>query len=115
MQDNIKDGKKNKVLNKQINSKINITMIHGQKDDVVPVSYSRKILKIFKASNSKLIVVAGAPNLVDTNILNTNLCFVLLVCVVRWGCVRASLGTTAVRCVVCGESFVWYQARIPPA
>ena len=46
----IKDGKKNKVLNKQINSKINITMIHGQKDDVVPVSYSKKILRIFKNS-----------------------------------------------------------------
>ena len=33
----IKDGKKNKVLNKKINSKINVTMIHGQKDEVVPV------------------------------------------------------------------------------
>ena len=43
----IKDGRKNKVLNKKINSKINVTMVHGQKDKVVPVSYSRKVLKVF--------------------------------------------------------------------
>ena len=35
----IKDGRKNKVLSKKINSKINVTMIHGQKDEVVPVSF----------------------------------------------------------------------------
>ena len=28
----IKDGKKNKVLSKKINIKINVTMFHGQKD-----------------------------------------------------------------------------------
>ena len=44
----IKDGRKNKILGKKIKSKINVTMIHGQKDAVVPVSYSRKVLKIFK-------------------------------------------------------------------
>ena len=44
----IKDGRKNKVLKKKINSKINVTMVHGQKDEVVPVSYSRKVLKYFK-------------------------------------------------------------------
>jgi alpha-beta hydrolase superfamily lysophospholipase len=44
----IKDGRKNKILNKKINLKINVTMVHGQKDEVVPVSYSRKVLNIFK-------------------------------------------------------------------
>ena len=44
----IKDGRKNKVLNKKMKSKINVTMVHGQKDEVVPMSYSRKVLKIFK-------------------------------------------------------------------
>ena len=44
----IKDGRKNKVLNKKINSEINVTMVHGKKDEVVPVSYSRKVLKIFQ-------------------------------------------------------------------
>ena len=49
----IKDGRKNKVLNKKIMSKIQVTMIHGQKDEVVPVSYSRKVLKIFKKAKKK--------------------------------------------------------------
>mgnify|MGYP003309653273 CR=1 FL=1 len=43
----IKDGRKNKVLNKKINSKIQVTMIHGRKDEVVPVVYSRKVLGLF--------------------------------------------------------------------
>jgi hypothetical protein len=34
----IKDGKKNKVLNKRIDTKISVTMVHGQKDEVVPFS-----------------------------------------------------------------------------
>ena len=53
----IKDGRKNKVLNKKINYKINITMVHGQKDEVVPVSYSKKVLKIFKNSRKKLVII----------------------------------------------------------
>ena len=53
----IKDGRKNKVLNKNIKSKINVTMIHGQKDEVVPVSYSRKVLKIFQNAKKKLVIV----------------------------------------------------------
>ena len=53
----IKDGRKNKVLNKKINYKINITMVHGQKDEVVPVSYSKKVLKIFKNAKKKLVIV----------------------------------------------------------
>ena len=53
----IKDGKKNKVLNNKIYHKLNITMIHGDKDESVPVSYSRKILKIFKNSKKKLVIV----------------------------------------------------------
>ena len=43
----IKDGKKNKVLNKKINSSIYITMIHGQNDEVVPVGFSRYVLRLF--------------------------------------------------------------------
>ena len=53
----IKDGRKNKVLNKRINTKINVTMVHGQKDEVVPVSYSRKVLKIFQNAKKKLAIV----------------------------------------------------------
>jgi len=53
----IKDGKKNKVLNKKIKSKINVTMVHGQIDEVVPLSYSRKVLKIFQKAKKKLVIV----------------------------------------------------------
>jgi hypothetical protein len=39
----IKDGRKNRVLKKNIHSKIKVTMIHGSKDEVVPqTSYSRE-------------------------------------------------------------------------
>ena len=53
----IKDGRKNKVLNKIIKSKIKVTMVHGQKDEVVPVSYSKKVLKILRNAQKKLVVV----------------------------------------------------------
>ena len=58
----IKDGRKNKVLNKKIDSKIKITMVHGQKDDVVPVSYSRKILKIFTKAKKKLVIIKNGDH-----------------------------------------------------
>ena len=52
----IKDGRKNKVLHKKINSKINVTMIHGQKDEVVPVSFSRLVLKVFSKAKKKIVI-----------------------------------------------------------
>ena len=58
----IKDGKKNKVLNKKIYQKLNVTMIHGDKDESVPVSYSRKVLKIFKKSKKKLVIVKNGDH-----------------------------------------------------
>ena len=51
------DGRKNKVLNSKINLPINITLFHGLKDKVVPVKFSRKILKVCKKSKKKLIIV----------------------------------------------------------
>jgi len=50
------DGEKNKVLSKKIHNNINVTMFHGKKDDVVPVSFSRKVLKIFKNAKKKLVI-----------------------------------------------------------
>jgi pimeloyl-ACP methyl ester carboxylesterase len=58
----IKDGRKNKVLNKKIISKIKITMVHGQKDEVVPVSYSRKVLKIFQNAEKKLVIIKNGDH-----------------------------------------------------
>ena len=53
----IKDGRKNKILNRKINTLIPITMLHGAKDEVVPLSFSKKVLKIFPKSKKKLIVI----------------------------------------------------------
>ena len=32
-------------------------MIHGGKDDVVPLSYSKKVLKIFSKAKKKLVII----------------------------------------------------------
>ena len=58
----IKDGKKNKVLHKKIKSKIYVTMLHGGKDEVVPVAYSKKVLKLFKTTKKKLIVIKNGDH-----------------------------------------------------
>jgi alpha-beta hydrolase superfamily lysophospholipase len=58
----IKDGRKNKILNKKIKSKINVTMIHGSKDEVVPTSYSRKVLKLFTKANKKLVIIKNGDH-----------------------------------------------------
>ena len=58
----IKDGRKNKVLQKKIKTKINITMFHGQKDEAVPVSFSRKVLKIFIGAKKKLVVIKNGDH-----------------------------------------------------
>ena len=58
----IKDGRKNKVLNKSFNQKIKVTMIHGNKDKSVPIIYSRKILKLFKKSKKKLVIVKNGDH-----------------------------------------------------
>ena len=58
----IKDGKKNKVLNKKINQNVNVTMVHGSKDESVPVIYSKKILKMFKSKKKKLVIVKNGDH-----------------------------------------------------
>ena len=58
----IKDGRKNKVLSKKIKSKIKVTMIHGQKDEVVPVSFSRKVLGTFSKAKKKLMVIKNGDH-----------------------------------------------------
>ncbi len=58
----IKDGRKNKVLNKLILEKIKVTMIHGQKDESVPLDYSKKILKLFKNSEKKLVILKNGDH-----------------------------------------------------
>jgi uncharacterized protein len=53
----ILDGRKNKVLNNKINLKIPIVLFHGLKDNIVPLTVSKKILKICKNSYKKLIII----------------------------------------------------------
>jgi len=58
----IKDGRKNKVLQKKINSKIGVTMIHGQKDEVVPVIFSRLVLKVFSKAKKKVVIIKNGDH-----------------------------------------------------
>ena len=63
----LSDGRKNRVFNKKITSKIKVTMVHGQKDEVVPVSYSKKILKIFTNAKKKLVIVKNGDHSLSSN------------------------------------------------
>ena len=58
----IKDGRRNKILHKRINSKINVTMIHGNKDEVVPQIYSKKVLKVFYNAKKKLVIIKNGDH-----------------------------------------------------
>ena len=53
----IKDGRKNKVLEKKIFSEIKVTMIHGNKDEVVPQKYSKQVLRIFTTAKKKFVKI----------------------------------------------------------
>ena len=53
----IKDGRKNKVLHKKIHHSLKVVMIHGSKDKSVPIIYSKKVLKIFKSKQKKLVII----------------------------------------------------------
>ena len=53
----IKDGKKNKVLKKKIYQNLKVTMVHGENDKSVPISYSKKVLRVFKKAEKKLVVI----------------------------------------------------------
>ncbi len=63
----IKDGRKNKVLKKKIYEKLNVTMVHGEKDESVPLIYSKKVLKIFKNAKKKLVVVKNGDHSLSSN------------------------------------------------
>jgi len=58
----ILDGKKNKIIRKKINLKIPIVLLHGTKDKVVPISFSKKIIKVCKKAKKKLIKVKNGDH-----------------------------------------------------
>ena len=56
------DGKKNKVLNNKINLNIPIILFHGTNDEVVPLNFSKKILKVCKKSEKKLVKIKNGDH-----------------------------------------------------
>ena len=64
----IKDGRKNKVLNKKYNSKIPVTMVHGSKDEVVPINYSKKILNNFKKAKKSILIIKNGDHSLSSKI-----------------------------------------------
>ena len=58
----IKDGRKNKILNKKIKLEIPVTMIHGSNDTTVPISLSRKVLKLFNNAKKKLLIIKNGDH-----------------------------------------------------
>ena len=69
----IKDGRKNKILHKKINSKIPVTMFHGSKDDTVPVIFSRKVLRLFAKAKKKLVVIKNGDHSLFNKKLQKNI------------------------------------------
>ena len=37
-------------------------MIHGSKDEVVPLNYSKKVLKVFSKANKKLVIIKNGDH-----------------------------------------------------
>ena len=64
----IKDGRKNKILSKKIRSKIKVIMIHGSKDEVVPISFSRKVLSVFPNAQKKLVEIKNGDHSLSNKI-----------------------------------------------
>jgi len=58
----ILDGRKNKILSNKINLKIFISLFHGSNDDDVPLSFSKKILKVCKKAKKKLIKIKNGDH-----------------------------------------------------
>ena len=56
------NGRKNKVLNNKINLNIPITLFHGTKDDVVPLNFSKKIMKVCKKAKKKLLKIKNGDH-----------------------------------------------------
>ena len=64
----IKDGNNNKVLHKKIKTKIRVTMFHGKKDEVVPTSFSSKVLQCFKGAKKKLLIIKNGDHSLSKSI-----------------------------------------------
>ena len=77
------DGRKNKVFNNKINLKIPITLFHGGEDDVVPVNFSKKILRFCNKSIKKLIIIKSGKHRLSRKSDLKKICFELNLIVKR--------------------------------
>ena len=68
------DGRKNKILNKKINIKIPIVLFHGSNDKVVPIKFSRNILKVFKNAKKKIIIIKNGNHSLSTKVSLKKIC-----------------------------------------
>ena len=63
----IKDGLKNKILSKKNLMSTKVIMFHGEKDEVVPVSFSRKVLALFPNAQKKLVLIKNGDHSLSNN------------------------------------------------
>ena len=42
-------------------------MIHGEKDEVVPIAFSRKVLKLFTKAKKKLVIIKKGDHSLSEN------------------------------------------------
>ena len=49
-------------MHKRISLKIPVTLFHGNKDDTVPVVYSKKLLEVFKFAQKKIVVIKNGDH-----------------------------------------------------
>ena len=58
----IKDGLKNKILSRKNSISAYVTMFHGEKDEVVPISFSKKVLSLFHKAQKKLVIIKNGDH-----------------------------------------------------
>tara|TARA_Y100000590_G_scaffold192762_1_gene219069 strand:+ start:208 stop:654 length:447 start_codon:yes stop_codon:yes gene_type:complete len=63
----IVNGRKNKIFKNKINIGLPIVLFHGLKDEVVPLSFSKKILKMCNRSKGKLIKIQNGDHSLSKN------------------------------------------------
>ena len=64
----IKDGFKNKILSRKNLMNINVTMFHGERDEVVPISFSRKVLLLFPNAKKRLMIIKNGDHSLSSQI-----------------------------------------------
>ena len=64
----IKDGLKNKILSRKNSMNINVSMFHGEKDEVVPISFSKKVLSLFPKAQKKLVILRNGDHSLSNQI-----------------------------------------------